>query len=56
MASTTNRVMKPSEWGQLDHSTWHSAAKSDPDEVATREGGWMCEKFYRVRRGEKNIS
>src|SRR5271169_4139242 len=30
--------------------------KSDPDEVATREGGWMCEKFYRVRRREKNIS
>ena len=30
--------------------------KSGPDEVATREGGWMCEKFHRVRRREKNVS
>ena len=54
MASTTDRVMKLSEWEQLGLSA--PPRKSDPDEVATREGGWMCEKFYRVRRREKNIS
>ena len=30
--------------------------KSGPDEVATRGRGWMCEKFHRARRREKNVS
>jgi cytidylate kinase len=53
MASTTNRVMKPSEWEQLG---LRSTAKKRSRRVATREGGWMGEKFYRIRQREKNVS
>jgi hypothetical protein len=44
--------MKPSQWEQLGLS---SAANSDPDEEAIWRG-WMCEKFFLVRRREKNVS
>ena len=42
--------------GMEETRTGAPPRKSGPDEVATREGSWMCGKFRRVRRREKNVS
>ena len=54
MASTKNRVMKPSEWEQLGLALRRQKAVQTKWQRA--RGGWMCQKFYRVRRRDKNVS